>query len=78
MFRELTRKQKELPREACLDVLRTAKRGVLAVNGEGGYPYAAPMNHWYNEADGCVYFHCGNVGHRLEALHRHDKVSFCV
>ena len=32
----------------------------------------------YNEEDGCVYFHCGKLGHRLDALKKHDKVSFCV
>jgi len=37
-----------------------------------------PMNHWYNEEDGNIYFHCGNVGHRLEALRKCDKVSFCT
>lgn len=78
MFRELARKHQELSREVCLDILQTAKRGVLAVNGEGGYPYAAPMNHWYNEEDGCIYFHCGNAGHRVDALRRDGRVSFCV
>ena len=78
MFRELARKHQELSREVCLDILQTAKRGVLAVNGEGGYPYAAPMNHWYNEEDGCIYFHCGNAGHRVDALRQDGRVSFCV
>lgn len=36
------------------------------------------MNHWYNEEDGKIYFHCGKVGHRLDALKKDDKVSFCV
>jgi nitroimidazol reductase NimA-like FMN-containing flavoprotein (pyridoxamine 5'-phosphate oxidase superfamily) len=36
-----------------------------------------PMNHFYSD-DGCIYFHCGRVGHRLDALKKHDKVSFCV
>ena len=26
-----------------------------------------------------IYFHCGTMsGHRLDALRKHDKVSFCV
>ena len=37
-----------------------------------------PMNHWYNEEDGKLYFHCGNVGHRLDALKKDGKVSFCT
>ncbi|MBQ7777605.1 MAG: pyridoxamine 5'-phosphate oxidase family protein [Oscillibacter sp.] len=78
MFREMVRKNQQLPREECIEILRQETRGVLSVVGDGGYPYGAPMNHWYNEADGAVYFHCGNIGHRLDALRENDKASFCV
>ena len=78
MFRELVRKNKQLPMEDCIHVLKTETRGVLSVQGEDGYPYGMPMNHFYNAEDGCIYFHCGKVGHRLDALRRCDKVSFCV
>ena len=78
MFRELVRKNNQLPMEDCVHVLKTETRGVLSVLGDEGYPYGMPMNHWYNEEDGCIYFHCGKVGHRLEALQKCDKVSFCV
>lgn len=78
MFRELVRKKKQLSHEDCLDVLRTERRGVLSVIGDMGYPYGTPMNHFHNDEDGCIYFHCGNIGHRLEALRACDKVSFCV
>ena len=78
MFRELIRKNKQLSMEDCIAVLKSETRGVLSVLGDGDYPYGTPMNHWYNEEDGCLYFHCGNIGHRLEALQKHDKVSFCA
>ena len=78
MFRELLRKNKKLPIEECIHILKTEKRGVLSVNGDDGYPYGMPMNHFYNETDGKLYFHCGKVGHRLDALRRDNKVSFCV
>lgn len=78
MFRELIRKNKKLSMEECTEVLQQETRGVLSVIGDEGYPYGMPMNHWYNEEDGCIYFHCGKVGHRLDALRRDDKVSFCV
>ncbi|MBQ2947509.1 MAG: pyridoxamine 5'-phosphate oxidase family protein [Clostridia bacterium] len=78
MFRELVRKNKQLPMETCMEVLKTEKRGVLSVQGDNGYPYGMPMNHFYNEDDGCIYFHCGKVGYRLEMLEKCDKVSFCV
>jgi len=78
MFRELIRKNKKLSDEECLRILKTEKRGVLSINGDNGYPYGTPMNHWYNEEDGKIYFHCGNMGHRLEALKKDNKVSFCT
>jgi len=61
MFRELTRKNKQIPHEECVTLLTRETRGVLAVNGGDGYPYAMPMNHFYNPDDGCIYFHCGKT-----------------
>lgn len=78
MFRELARKNKQLSAEECIHVLKSEKRGVLSVLGDNEYPYGMPMNHLYNEIDGKIYFHCGKSGHRLDAIEKHNKVSFCV
>lgn len=78
MFRELSRKNKELPTNLCIEILKTEKRGVLSVIGDNDYPYGMPMNHFYNESDGNIYFHCGKAGHRLDSLKKHNKVSFCT
>ena len=58
MFRELIRKHNQLSMEECIRILTQETRGVLSVHGENGYPYGTPMNHFYNEADGAIYFHC--------------------
>ena len=78
MFRQLTRIKQQLSLDECIHLLKSEKRGVLSVLGEDGYPYGMPMNHWYNEEDGKIYFHCGKTGHRLDALKKENKVSFCV
>ena len=78
MFRELLRKNKALSQEECIQVLKKETRGVLSVLGDNDYPYGMPMNHYYNEEDGNLYFHCGKTGHRLDALRKHNKVSFCA
>jgi len=78
LFRELSRKKQQLSMAECIQVLKNETRGVLSVLGDHDYPYGMPMNHWYNEEDGKIYFHCGKVGHRLDSLKKHDKVSFCV
>ena len=78
MFRELSRKNKQLTNEECVHILKTEKRGVLSIIGDNDYPYGMPMNHFYNEEDGKIYFHCGEKGHRLDALKKNNKVSFCA
>ncbi|MBQ7876636.1 MAG: pyridoxamine 5'-phosphate oxidase family protein [Clostridia bacterium] len=78
MFRELTRKKKQITDEECIEILKNEKRGVLSVLGDDEYPYGMPMNHWYNDEDGSIYFHSGKTGHRHDAIKKHDKVSFCV
>ncbi|MBQ7821519.1 MAG: pyridoxamine 5'-phosphate oxidase family protein [Clostridia bacterium] len=78
MFRDLTRKNKQISLKECTDLLKSETRGVLSVCGDDGYPYGMPMNHFYNDADGCIYFHCGKGGHRLDALNSSPKVSFCT
>lgn len=78
MFRELERKNKKLPDSKFIEILKNEKRGVLSVIGDGGYPYGMPMNHFYNQNDGCIYFHCGKSGHRIDSLKKNNKASFCV
>ena len=78
MFREMLRIKQQLTREACIDILKQEPRGVLSVLGDDGYPYGMPLNHYYCEADGKLYFHGGKNGHKIDAIRRHDKASFCV
>ena len=78
MFRELLRKNQQLSAEECIEVLTNETRGVLSVIGDDEYPYGVPLNHFYNIDDGCIYFHCGKIGHKLDSIKRNDKVSFCV
>ena len=78
MFRELTRIKQRLSPEETINILKTEPRGVLSVNGDDGYPYGMPMDHWYCEEDGCLYFHSGKKGHRTDSIRRCDKASYCV
>ena len=76
MFRPMRRSRQELSAEECGRILREEKRGVLALAGDDGYPYAVPMNYVYTGE--AIYFHSAPEGHRVDALSRCDKVSFCV
>ena len=44
MFRPLRRKKRAITDEKARELLATCKRGVFAVNGDDGYPYAIPVN----------------------------------
>lgn len=78
MFREMLRKKQQLPEEECIGILKNELRGVLSVIGDDDYPYGMPINHFYCEEDGKIYFHSGRKGHKIDAMKRHDKASFCV
>ena len=78
MFRPMLRIKQQLPEAECIEILKQEPRGVLSLLGDEGYPYGLPMDHWYCEADGKIYFHCGKKGHKLDAIAKHDKASYCV
>lgn len=78
MFRELTRKKQQLTLNECKKILKNEVRGVIAVNGDDGYPYALPINFYFDEENNKIYFHSGKVGHKLDAIAKNNKVSFCV
>ena len=77
-FRDLVRIKKQIPKEECIRILKAELRGVLSLIGDGGYPYGMPLNHYYNEADGKLYFHSGKKGHKIDALLQDPKASYCV
>ena len=74
----MQRKKQKLSEEECIRLLKTELRGVLCVLGDDDYPYGVPINHCYCETDGKIYFHGGRTGHKIDALKRHQKASFCV
>ena len=78
MFRPLNRIKQALSEEECLEIMKNELRGVLSLNGEDGYPYGVPINHFYNEEDGCLYFHGGKIGYKIDMIRENNKASFCV
>ena len=76
MFREMRRKKQALRPEDCARILAQGTSGVLPLLGDDGYPYAVPLSYVYHE--GRVYFHSAMAGHKLDAVRRNKKVSFCV
>lgn len=78
MFRPIRKKRNEISAEAARELLRTARRGVLAVNGDNGYPYAIPVNFLYDSDRQKIIFHSSRAGHKVDAIRNCDKVCFTV
>lgn len=78
MFRPMRRKKREISLEDTKKLLSSERRGVFAVNGDDGYPYAVPVNFYYDEENEKIYFHGALAGHKADALKRDDKVCFTV
>ena len=78
MFRPMRREKQAMSREECLELLKSELRGVLALSGDDGYPYAVPHNHYYCEEDGKLYFHSGRIGHKIDAIRACPKACYNV
>lgn len=76
MFREMRRKNQEISKQECIAILSSEKRGVLAVLGDNGYPYAVPMNFYYDEQNNKIYLHSAKSGHKLDSIQNCEKVCF--
>lgn len=76
MFRPMRRFKQALSPEKCQAVLERGTSGVLALAGDGGWPYAVPLSYVY--ADGKLYFHSAKSGHKVDAIRSCPRASFCV
>lgn len=76
MFRGLRRLRQLLSEDETKNILLNGNTGILAVNGDDGYPYTIPLCYVYD--NNSVYFHTAINGHKIDALKKDSKVSFCV
>ena len=75
-FRAMRRRAQQQSDEVAIEVLKNAKRGVLSVIGDDGWPYGIYLNHHCE--NGKLYFHGAKEGHKIDALRRDSRVSFTV
>ena len=75
-FRQMRRKRQQLAEEESMAILQKATAGTLALLGDDDYPYAVPISYVYHE--GRLYFHSALEGHKVDAIRKCDKASFCV
>ena len=76
MFRPMRRNRQALSEAESRAILERGQTGVLSVAGDNGYPYGVPVN--YVMVDGKIAIHGAKNGHKIDAIAREPKVSFCV
>ena len=74
MNREMYKKERQLPMDETKALLAQGHHGTLAVNGDGGFPYAVPVNYVY--LDGFIYMHSAKYGYKMEAIEKDNRVCF--
>ncbi|MBR6060592.1 MAG: pyridoxamine 5'-phosphate oxidase family protein, partial [Spirochaetales bacterium] len=73
MFRSMRRFKQQISDAECIEILKNEKRSVLSLIGDDGYPYGIPLNHFYDERDGKIYFHGAKEGHKIDAIKANPK-----
>lgn len=72
----MRRKKQLLSNQESVDLLTNGTSSVLALLGDDDYPYAVPVSYVYDYSK--IYFHGAKVGHKIDAISKCDKASFCV
>lgn len=76
MFRDMRRKKQLLSVEETVAIFERGSSGILALLGDDDYPYAVPISYVY--LDGKIFFHSAKSGHKIDAIKKNKKASFCV
>ncbi len=77
MFRKMRLEANMITNEEAEEMLNEATNGVLAVDGDEGYPYAVPVS--FACKNGKIYFHSTSENsHKIASIKKNPKVSFCV
>lgn len=78
LFRPMRRRGQMLSDVENREILKRNTVAILALLGDNDYSYAVPLNYVYDETENCVYFHGAPVGHKIDAIRAHPKVSMCL
>ena len=73
MFKPIRKKINEIDRTATEALLTSNRRGILAMNGVNGYPYAIPINYFYDNETQKIYFHGAKAGHKVDGDEHIDE-----
>jgi len=72
----MRRNRQILSETESIEILNNGTAGVLALLGDDNYPYTVPISYVYSNNK--IYFHGAKSGHKIDAIRKCDKASFCV
>lgn len=72
----MRREDRQITEEEALAILRQGEWGVLSTASKAQGPYGVPLS--YCCLNGALYFHCAQVGRKLDDIREDERVSFCV
>ena len=76
MYKAMRRKDRAISQEEALELLERNEYGMLSTVGEDGQPYVVPLS--YVLMDGQLYFHCAQVGQKIDNIVFCPRVCFCA
>lgn len=74
----MNRPERRIAENEAQAILKKGTLGVLSVVRENGAPYGVPVNYFYCEGDGALYFHCAKAGLKTDCIIADSRVSFAV
>lgn len=77
-MREMRRFKQLMSEADTIKVFEDGTHGVMAIMADDDYPYAVPVNYWFDKEHKRIYFHGAKAGMKIDAMDREDKCSFCV
>lgn len=74
MKREMNKKNRKMEQNEAEEIFAKGNYGILAVNGDDGYPYAVPVNYVYENNK--IYIRSAQFGYKIDAVKNNNKVCF--
>lgn len=75
---QIRRKDRIMPVDKALELLRHGAYGVLASVDEQGQPYGTPLSFVYDHKNQKIYFHSAQEGHKINNIRANKRISFTV
>lgn len=75
-MRDMRKIERKMDNNKALKILKDGEYCILSTCGEDNQPYGVPIN--YVLIENSVYFHCANVGSKLDNIYYNNKVCITV